>query len=273
MMICGACERELPEGAYSGEQRERRQSIRSCEECVAGGNQLVLMKKGRERSEEDDCPICNLLLPLEGMQSSFEVCCMKLVCNGCILAARKRGMRGCPFCRTPLPKGDSQSIAMILKRVDVGDPLAIWHLGSSYQFGLLGFEKDATRAAELYERAAELGVKEAHNSLGCLYDAGEDVERDTAKMIRHWEKAAMCGSVYARCNLGNEESRAGNYDIALQHYLIAAKLGDKDALDSVKNIFMHGLATKAYYAEALRGYQSAVEEMRSPDRDEAEWSL
>ena len=65
MMICGACERTLPEGAYSGEQRERRQSTRRCEACVAGGNQLVLMKKGRKRSEEDECPICNLLLPLE----------------------------------------------------------------------------------------------------------------------------------------------------------------------------------------------------------------
>ena len=33
---------------------------------------------------------------------------------------------------------------------------------------------------------------------------------------------------------------------------------------------MNGLATKADYAAALRGYQNAVEEMSSPDRDEAE---
>ena len=32
---------------------------------------------------------------------------------------------------------------------------------------------------------------------------------------------------------------------------------------------MNGLATKADYAAALRGYQNAVEEMSSPDRDEA----
>ena len=32
---------------------------------------------------------------------------------------------------------------------------------------------------------------------------------------------------------------------------------------------MIGLATKAEYADALRGFQSAVEVMRSPDRDEA----
>ena len=102
-MICGACERELPEGAYSEEQRGRRQSIRRCEECVAAGNQLVLMKKGRARSEEDECPICNLLLPLDEQQSVFRPCCMKLVCVGCIVAACKRCMRGCPFCRASDP--------------------------------------------------------------------------------------------------------------------------------------------------------------------------
>ena len=130
-------------------------------------------------------------------------------------------------------------------------------------------EKDVTRAVELFERAAELRVKDAQFNLGCLYDDGEDVEKDTAKMIRHWEKAAMCGHVFARCNLGNEEARAGNYDLALQHWMISAKMGHEKSLGNIKDMFMHGLATKADYAEALRGYQSAVEEMRSPDRDEA----
>ena len=64
-LVCGACERELPDDSYSGEQRVLRQSIRRCEECVAAGNELVLMKKGRTRSEDDDCPICSLPLPLD----------------------------------------------------------------------------------------------------------------------------------------------------------------------------------------------------------------
>ena len=33
-------------------------------------------------------------------------------------------------------------------------------------------------------------------------------------------------------------------------------------------MFMRGDATKAHYAEALKGYQDAVEEMKSHDRDE-----
>ena len=130
-------------------------------------------------------------------------------------------------------------------------------------------EKDMTRAVELYERAAELGVKVAHCALGCLYNEGTDVEKDTDEAIRHYETAAMLGHVSSRYNLGCEEENAGNCDLALQHWVIAAKLGHEKSLNGVKKMFMKGLATKADYAEALWGYQSAAEEMRSPDRDEA----
>ena len=268
MKICGACERELHDDSYSEEQRELRQSIRRCEECAATGNQLVLMKKGRTRSEEDDCPICQQPLPLDTKQSSFRVCCMKQVCNGCNLAARKRGMRNCPFCRRITDK--SQVLAMTQKRVDAGDPVAIYFLGIQHEYGRCGLEKDVTMAVELYERAAELGVKDAHFYLGVLYDEGTDVEKDGVKALRHYEAAAMCGQVSARYNLGNAERRAGNYDLALQHWMISAKLGEQDSLTNVKILFTNGLATKADYAAALRGYNNAIKEMPSIDREEAE---
>ena len=268
MKTCGACERELPDDSFSEEQRGLRQSSRRCKECVAAGNQLVLMKKGRKRSEGDDCPICQLPLPLDSKQFMFQACCMKVVCNGCFLAANKFGMRDCPFCRAPTPK-PGHALAMIRKRVDKGDPVAIWFLGAKYQYGDYGLEKDVARAVELYERAAELGVKEAHFSLGCMYAKGADVEKDMAKAIMHYEAAAMCGDVLARNNLGSAEYRAGNHDLALQHWMIAATLGQEGTLNNVKILFTKGLATKADYAAALRGYQNAVEEMSSPDRDEA----
>ena len=269
MKICGACERTLPDGSYSEEQRGRRQSIRRCEECVASGNQLVLMKKGSKRSEEDACPICQLPLPVDLRQTEFRVCCMKLVCDGCVVAARKRGMTDCPFCRAPRPKEESQVLAMIQKRVVVGDPVAMFNLANLYAEGSYGLEKDVTRAVELYERAAELGEKKAHYSLGDLYEKGKGVEKDMAKAIRHFEAAAVKGDVRARHNLGVLEYNCCNDDLALQHWMMAAKLGHQFSLKSIKRLFMDGHATKANYAEALRGHQSAVEEMRSPDREEA----
>ena len=57
-------------------------------------------------------------------------------------------------------------------------------------------------------------------------------------------------------------------DRAVRHFLISAKMGLKDSLDEIKDLFAKGLATKAQYMESLKGYQQALEEMKSPDRDE-----
>ena len=147
--------------------------------------------------------------------------------------------------------------------------MAMCHLGNKYRTGDNGLKKDVTRAVELYERAVELGSKEAHYTLGFLYYEGKDVEEDTDKKMLHWEAAAVKAHAFARNSLGWEERAAGNHDLALQHFLISAKLGYQRSLNGIKDMFIHGLATKADYAEALRGHQSAVGEMRSPDRDEA----
>ncbi|EJK75753.1 hypothetical protein THAOC_02514 [Thalassiosira oceanica] len=128
----------------------------------------------------------------------------------------------------------SQVLAMVRKRVDAGDPMAIYDLGTKYDFGEYGLVKDVTRAVELYERAAELGVKDAHYNLGVLYDQGKEVAKDMDKAFRHYETAAMYGHVDARHNLGCEEYYAGNYELALQHFLVSAKLGDDHSLAMVK---------------------------------------
>ena len=269
MRICGAYERELPNDAYSEEQRGRRQSSRRCAECVASGKQLVLMKKGRTRPEGDNCLICQLPLPLDVDQSSFYECCMKEMCHGCVFSAMKRGMWDCPFCRKPMHMIESQALAAIQKRVDAGDPVAMWHLGFKYLFAKNGLERDVVRAIELQERAAELGLKEANYGLGVMYAKGIDVEKDLAKAFRHYEAAAMCGHVSARHHLGCEEDNAGNHDLALQHWMISSNMGHEDSLNDVKASFIDGHATKADYAAALRGYQDAIEEMSSPDRAEA----
>ena len=51
--------------------------------------------------------------------------------------------------------------------------------------------------------------------------------------------------------------------------MISAKMGDESSLNFIKKRFMDGNATKAQYAEALRGYGDAVEEMKSHQREEA----
>ena len=226
-----------------------------------------LMAEGHERAEGDFCTICFLLVEHPtGQHSMMKVCCMKRVCKGCILAARQRGINGkCPFCRTRLPRDDASTRAMVQRRVDKGDAEAINFLADQYYFGYLGLAKDIPRAVELWREAAELGSIDAHFNLGVAYC----VEDDKPRGIHHWQQGAMKGHVLSRHKLGFVEVKGGNYEVAVQHCMISAKMGFERSLNAIKDMFTDGQATKAQYAEALMGYRDAVEETKSPQREEA----
>ena len=79
----------------------------------------------------------------------------------------------------------------------------------------------------------------------------------------------MKGYAESRHSLGFPEYKEGNYLGAVQHLMISAKMGYEKSLNNIKGMFMEGQATKAQYAEALRGFGDAVEEMKSHHREEA----
>ncbi|EJK72396.1 hypothetical protein THAOC_06078 [Thalassiosira oceanica] len=227
-----------------------------------------LMSSSHERAEGDVCSICYLYVGLPVNENAARnVCCMKRVCKGCILAAHRRGLLdSCPFCRTP---STHDRLAMIRKRVDKCDAEAIGLLGDKYYHGDLGLAKDVPRAIDLWTEAAERGSSEAHRQLGVIYYHGFGVEEDKPRGIHHWQQAAMKGNVQSRHNLGYAEYYNGNYQLAVQHFMISAKMGDEDSLNHIRELFKGGHATKAQYTEALLGYRDAVEEMKSPQREEA----
>ncbi|EJK56740.1 hypothetical protein THAOC_23314, partial [Thalassiosira oceanica] len=206
-----------------------------------------LLNEGHERAEGHRCPICYLYIGLPmSKHAKMNVCCMKTVCKGCSLAALQQGVYDrCPFCRTPHPFDDASKLAMIQKRVRKRDSVAIFHLGTKHYHGELGLAKDVPRAIELWTEAAELGSVEAQFR-------GSN-ERACGKQAQSW--------VF--------EFNEGNYDLAVQHWMISAKMGYENSLNAIKKMFMEGRATKAQYAEALRGYGDAVEEMKSHQREEA----
>ncbi|EJK45768.1 hypothetical protein THAOC_35601 [Thalassiosira oceanica] len=190
---------------------------------------------------------------------------------GCDLEATQRGIYdSCPFCKTNVPNDDASILAMIYKRVDKGDAEAISFLGNNYYHGSLGLAKDIRRARELWTEAAELGSLDAHFGLGRIYYIGNDAKEDKPRGIHHWQQAAMKGHVQSRHMLGFVEHDNGNYDLAVQRYMISARMGYEVSLNAIKGMFREGRqATKAQYAEALLGYRDAVEEMKSPQREEA----
>ena len=231
-----------------------------------------LMASGLERPEGNWCPICFLLIEIPvNKYARRNECCMKRVCNGCIFAVTQLGMNGlCEFCRTPLPTDDASRLTMVQKRVVKGDVEAFKFLGDQYFHGLLGLVKDVPRAIELWTEAADLGSSDAHFHLGHVYYTGNGVAEDKPRGIRHWQQAAMKGHAQSRHGLGFvEKNDNGNYRLAVQHWMISAKMGHERSLNCIKKTFKGGQAAKAQYAEALRGYRDAVEEMKSPQREEA----
>ena len=257
------------------QRAHRKQHKKACKQRAAELEDEQLYNQGHERAEGDFCPICTLPIPfpIDG-HSFFKVCCMTRVCIGCVVAARQRGIGDtCPFCRAPTPTEVASQLAMVQKRVDAGDADAMAYLGDKYHSGRLGLEKDVQRAIELWTEAAELGSIKACYELGHLYLHGRDVEQDEAKGVAYWKRAAMKGDVLSRDGLGAFEGKRGNHQQGLKHILISAKMGYKESLDTIQEMFASGCATKEQYAEALKGYQEAVEETKSHQREEANAQL
>ena len=278
---CTAC-RVVKYCGVDCQRAHRKQHKKACKKRAAELRDEQVYSQGLDRPEGDFCPLCTLPIPLPKSQHSvFNTCCMKRVCNGCHIAAQKRGMTDCPFCRTPRPNNDADQLARVRARVAKKDPDAIHFLAGQYIHGNLGLQKDEQRAVELLEEAAELGSIDALYNLGIAYEHGKVVQQDIAKAIHLYEKAATQGSAESRHNLGCIEANAamqghffastnlGSIDRAVRHFLISAKMGYEVSLDIIKMMFMDGDATKEQYAETLRGYHDAAEEMKSHDRDEA----
>ncbi|EJK54163.1 hypothetical protein THAOC_26274 [Thalassiosira oceanica] len=217
-----------------------------------------LLVEGHERVEGHRCPICYLYvgLPMD-KHAKMNVCCTKTVCNGCVLAAQQRGLNNrCPFCRTPHPSDDASKLEMIQKRVSKGDADAINYHAGQYFLGNIGLPKDVPRAVELFTEAAELGSIDARNSLGSRYYFGEGVKEDKPRGVLLWQEAAMKGHVLARHNLGADEFNNGNCELAVQHWMISAKMGYDVSLNAIKKMFLRGQATKAHYAKHCGGMET-----------------
>jgi len=156
-----------------------------------------------------------------------------------------------------------------MKRIEANDPMAIVKQGCYYRDGSNGYPQDYTKALELYLRAAESGHASSYTCIGYLYEFGKGVEIDKKKAKHYWELAAIGGDMNARHNLGNNEIRAGSYDRALKHYMIAARGGCNDSLDQIKRGYSKGHVTKDDYMRALRSYQEYLGEIKSRQRDKA----
>ena len=241
---------------------------KECKKRAAELRDEILFKQ-QEGTYLGDCPICCLPVPIDPGKSTLYACCSKVICNGCDHANKMREIEGrleqkCPFCRTRLPKTQDESNERLLKRVESNDPFAMRHLGMEGHA-----EGDYGTAFEYWTKAAALGDAKAHFQLSTLYGEGKGVEKDDRKFLHHTEQAAIRGHPIARHNLGWVEVYNGRVDRAVKHWIIAAKLGYDESLEAVKNRYKDGIVSKEDFTAALRGYQTAIEATKSPQREAA----
>jgi tetratricopeptide (TPR) repeat protein len=224
-------------------------------------------------SHHGECPICCLPLPIGERKSKLMTCCCKWICKGCCYANVKRVIeegleRRCVYCREPAPEsGDTEDFhhKRVVERIKKNDPVAMTEMGKLHYL-----KEEYAKSLELWTKAAELEDVDAHFRLATLYYYGKGVEKDENKAVYHSEQAAICGHPDARYLLACYEEIKGRSERAAKHLIISANLGCDLSLKYIKTLFVAGVVSKDEYAAALRGYQTALNETKSAEREEGE---
>ena len=274
MNICNKCKMVYYCNAAC-KKKHKSKHKKKCDRRVAELHDVDLFKASLPR---EDCPICFIPLPLDADQSSFQSCCGKIVCNGCIYAMVMEEIRNgkkneevgiCAFCRTPPSRSDEETVQQLKRQIEKGNADAINNFASCYVSGTYGMSQNWAKANELYLKAGELGSAEAYSNLGNSYYHGRGVEIDKKKATHFFELGAMMGYVSSRNKLGAIEDIAGNHNRAMKHFILSSNAGDKISLDIVQAGFRGGIVTKGEYESTLRAFHERQTETKSDARNAA----
>ncbi|KXU34476.1 hypothetical protein AXK11_08390 [Cephaloticoccus primus] len=161
------------------------------------------------------------------------------------------------------------NVAALQERANAGDPEALFLLGTLYESGQVGGRADPAKAAELYRRAADLGLPHAQFNLGNMYAAGHGVTADPFESIMWLRRAADAGLPEAQFNLAvaYEQGHGVRADLATARrwYEAAAKQDYPEAQYNLAMMYEdgHGVAqddrraAELYLAAARQGYGPA----------------
>lgn len=214
----------------------------------------------------DCCPICTLTFGgNEGGEMDYMACCGSILCYGCtysMMIANSRVQIDCPFCRNPGTHVAKERRKLLTERIQkYNDAEAMVRLGEHYIY-----HKYHSTGIELYQHASQLGSAKAHYLLAVE-------EKDPKKEVDHLKKAAMMGNRYARYKLGCFEVNHGSMEQAMKHFLIGAKCGDDNSLESLMFGYRNDIVAKDDLESALRAHQAVKDETKSDQREAYEQLL
>jgi TPR repeat protein len=136
-------------------------------------------------------------------------------------------------------------------------------LANLYYYGL-GVSKDETKAAELYQKAADQGYAAAQINLGSLYVNGTGVTKDVGKAAELFQKAADQGLAMGQALLGllytNGTGVAKDVEKAAELYQKAADQGLAQAQNALGFCYANGTGVAKDVGKAAELFQKATDQ-------------
>ena len=233
---------------------------------------------------QEECPICMHVLPLNDALQTYSLCCGKTICGGCKFQHRikiinendKRVQKKkppvtptCAFCRTTLPKSDEEKLAHLRNRVKRKDPESLANMARVHGDGELGLPVDEAKCIDLFRQSADLGFPDAYYQLGFFHCHGAmGLDQNDDETLKYWEKAAACGSLSARHNLGCVEETNGDFVAAMRHWRFSASSGARTTINALFGFFALGRLHHSDLTKSLQAFYLARAEMKSEGRDQ-----
>lgn len=138
--------------------------------------------------------------------------------------------------------------------------------GQNYQAGKQAYlDKDYQRAYEILKPLAEVGDSEAQVTLGLMYDYGHGVDRDPARAIEWYTKAAQQGVPLVQHDLGvkyfqGQEGVEQDYEQAAYWWEQAANAGLADSQFNLGLMYYRGLGMEQDYGKAAELFERAADQ-------------
>ena len=137
------------------------------------------------------------------------------------------------------PQDVGKALKLLRPAAEAGDAAAMHGLGQMYGEGL-GVRRSISDAISWWARGAELGSHECQSDLGCCYEAGTGVVQSEEEARRWFLAAAEQGNPTAMFNLGGALFRSGEKKGAIEWCQKAARAGNKDAADKLRELGVPG---------------------------------
>lgn len=143
---------------------------------------------------------------------------------------------------------------------DISQQSTLNLLGFAYIEGKI-FEKDADKALDYFEKAAQLNHAASQYRLATLYSEGLEVTQNDEKAVYWYQKAAHAGVIEAQNNLGVfyalGRGIAQDYEQACYWFTQAMQKGDASAINNMGEMYENGHGIEQNYSEAFTLFEQA----------------